>query len=488
MNTERQEQKTNMKEQIEKLSDKCHAVLRVLRGLPARIKALTAEIRQEYTRKDLEHEFLPPALEIEETPPSPTRRILIWVIFAITGIAFLWSYFGEVDEVAVTRGKIIPDGKVKVIQPMETGVIRAIHVVEGQRVKEGQMLIEMDPTIKQADVESAVKNYSIHLTDKQRLLEELHGKAVPALPKAVENQVSPELMAIQGRFKDVRKAEYSAKEDAARAVVEQKRQALQSAVAILEKYRKTRDIVREQAKAYESAYKEDYISKMEHLEKQKELFTFEQEHEAQKNAVQQAREGLREAQQALTALKREREKTIIGDILEREKNISALEGEMIKAKKRYELERLASPVNGSVHGLQSYTVGGVVTPAQPLVTIVPEGTPLIIEAMAENKDIGFIKEGQEAEIKLDTFPFQKYGTIKGVVTSVSPDAFEDEKKGPIYKVKVAMEKTSVLADGRLVALAPGMAASVEVKTGRRKIIEFFLSPIIKYATESLTLR
>jgi hemolysin D len=258
-----------MKEQIEKLSDKCHAVLRVLRGLPARIKALTAEIRQEYTRKDLEHEFLPPALEIEETPPSPTRRILIWVIFAITGIAFLWSYFGEVDEVAVTRGKIIPDGKVKVIQPMETGVIRAIHVVEGQRVKEGQMLIEMDPTIKQADVESAVKNYSIHLTDKQRLLEELHGKAVPALPKAVENQVSPELMAIQGRFKDVRKAEYSAKEDAARAVVEQKRQALQSAVAILEKYRKTRDIVREQAKAYESAYKEDYISKMEHLKNRK---------------------------------------------------------------------------------------------------------------------------------------------------------------------------------------------------------------------------
>jgi hemolysin D len=476
-----------MKEKFEKLSEKYHAVIRVLRGLPVRLKSLSVEIRQEYTRKDLEHEFLPPALEIEETPPSPTRRILIWVIFAITVIAFLWSYFGEVDEVAVTRGKIIPDGKVKVIQPMETGVIRAIHVVEGQRVKEGQMLIEMDPTIKQADVESAVKSYSIHLTDKHRLLEELHGRIAP-LPAAIEKQVSPELMAIQGKFKDVRKAEYSAKEYAARAVVEQKRQALQSAVAILEKYRKTRDIVREQAQAYESAYKEDYISKMEHLEKQKELFTFEQEHEAQKNAVQQAREGLREAQQTLMALKREREKTIIGDILEREKNISALEGEMIKARKRYELERLASPVNGTVHGLQSYTVGGVVTPAQPLVTVVPEGTPLIIEAMAENKDIGFIKEGQEAEIKLDTFPFQKYGTIKGVVTSVSPDAFEDEKKGPIYKVKVAMEKKSVLVDGRLVALAPGMAASVEVKTGRRKIIEFFLSPIIKYATESLTLR
>ena len=145
-------------------------------------------------------------------------------------------------------------------------------------------------------------------------------------------------------------------------------------------------------------------------------------------------------------------------------------------------------MSGTVHGLASYTIGGVVTPAQPIVTIVPEGTPLIVEAMALNKDVGFLKTGQEAEIKLDTFPFQRYGTIKAKIVSISPDAFEDEKLGPVYKIKVATEKLHIAVDGKNIPVSPGMAVSVEVKTRKRRIIEFFLSPIVKYADEGLTLR
>lgn len=143
--------------------------LSTIRKLPARTRELLQEIRQEYTKDDLECEFLPSAMEIEETPPSPIKRILIWMIFAILIIALLWSYFGRVDEVAVARGKIVPDGEVKVIQPLEIGVIRAIHVTDGQQVKQGQLLIEIDPTINQADVDSTIKNLSIRLTDKRRL-------------------------------------------------------------------------------------------------------------------------------------------------------------------------------------------------------------------------------------------------------------------------------------------------------------------------------
>ena len=170
------------------------------------------------------------------------------------------------------------------------------------------------------------------------------------------------------------------------------------------------------------------------------------------------------------------------------RNIASVEGEAIKAKKMYELERLVSPVDGAVHGLAAYTVGGVVTPAQPVVTVVPEGTALIIEAMALNKDIGFLSPGQEAEIKLDTFPFQKYGTLKGRLVSISPDAFEDEKLGAVYRVRVEMQKTTFRVNGRDIEVTPGMSVFVEIKTGKRKIIEFFLSPIVKYAKESLTLR
>lgn len=456
---------------------------------------------KDYLKQDnLEYEFLPPALEIEETPPSPARRVLIWAVFIMIIIAFLWAYFGKVDEVAVARGKVIPDGRVKVIQPMETGVIRAIHVEEGQRVKKGQMLIELDPTIKQADVASTAKALSIHMTDRERLMQELNGegrdmakgerlrvKGEKSEAKG-ERQKANGITALQAKLKEARELEYKAREDAIRLIISQRENALRAAEAILTKLEKTHAILKEQEEAYRNLYKHEYISKMDMLNKQMEFHSAGQEFEAQKRIVKQAKDSLEEAKKNLDALKGEREKEILSDIVDREKSITAMEGEVIKAKKRYELEKLCSPVSGTVHGLASYTVGGVVTPAQPIVTVVPEGTPLIVEAMALNKDIGFLKVGQEAEVKLDTFPFQKYGTIKGKVIAISPDAFEDEKLGPVYKIKVTMEKMKIYADDRYIPVTPGMSVSVEVKTNKRRIIEFFLSPIVKYAKESLTLR
>jgi len=445
--------------------------------------AMIKKLKDYFKNDNLEYEFLPPAIEIERTPVSPLRRALIWIIFILVIAAFAWAYFGKVDEVAVARGKVIPDGRVKVIQPMETGIIKAIHVHEGQAVKEGQLLIELDPTIKQADAESAAKALSIHAADKERLIAELNGETtIGKIGK------SKGINGFQKKLKEARESEYKAKEEALKLVVAQRENALHASEAIRNKLGKTSAILIEQEAAYRKLYEKGFIARAEFLEKQKEYHAAVNEFEAQKKIVKQAADSFEEAQKNLDALKKEREKTLLTDIVEREKNIAAIEGEVIKAKKKYELENLISPVSGAVHGLASYTIGGVVTPAQPVVTIVPEGTPLVVEAMALNKDIGFLKEGQDAEIKLDTFPFQKYGTIKGKVMSISPDAFEDEKMGPVYKIKVNLERLHINADGRNIPVSPGMAVSVEIKTNKRRIIEFFLSPIVKYADESLTLR
>ncbi|MBI3399578.1 MAG: HlyD family type I secretion periplasmic adaptor subunit [Deltaproteobacteria bacterium] len=458
-------------------------------------------------RDNLEYEFLPPAIEIEETPPSPIRRLLIWIIFVITVSVFVWSYFGEVDEVAVARGKVIPDGRVKVIQPLEAGVIKAIHVQEGQRVKKGQLLIELDPTIQQADAASSAKTLSIHKADRERLMEEMktgewhkaNGEREKPLAnvKAAKgegqekNNLSPQeksIVELQNKLKEAREAEYAAKEYALRFVIEQRENTLRAAEAALVKLEKTTAITREQETSARTLYEQGYLSKTDLLNKQKELYSLEQEMEAQKSLTEQARNGIEEARKNLDALKKEREKSIFSDIVASEKSIASIEGEVVKANKRTDQEQLYSPVDGTVHGLASYTIGGVVTPAQPVVTIVPEGTPLIVEAMLLNSDIGFVKAGQEAEVKLDTFPFQKYGTVKGNVTWLSPDAVDDEKLGPVYKMKVAMERQSIKVHGKETLIAPGMTLSVEVKTGERRIIEFFLSPIVKYTKESLTLR
>ncbi|MEW5746111.1 MAG: HlyD family type I secretion periplasmic adaptor subunit [Nitrospirota bacterium] len=438
-------------------------------------------IKARFAQDNLEYEFLPPAIEIESTPPSPLRVALIWIIFILVVVTLAWSYFGRVDEVAVARGRVIPDGRIKVVQPLETGVIRAIHVKEGQEVKEGQVLIELDPTIKQADVESTAKALSTHLSDRERLLAELQNRDLESRRGGASHD-------LQRKLKEARESEYKAKEEALGSIIAQRENALQAAEAILVKLEKNSTIVKEQEAAYKALYDKGYTAKMDYLDKQKEYHTAVNELEAQRKIVKQSTESLEEAKKNLDALKREREKGILADIVDKERNIIALSGEAIKARKRYDLERLCSPVDGTVHGLSSYTVGGVLTPAQPTVTIVPHGTPLIIEAMAQNKDIGFLRVGQEAEVKLDTFPFQKYGTLKGKVVWLSPDAIEDEKLGPVYKMKVELEKMNINIDGKHIAISPGMALTVEVKTNKRRIIEFFLSPVVKYASESLTLR
>jgi hemolysin D len=448
-------------------------------------------IKSFFSRDNLEYEFLPPALEIESTPPSPLGRFTIWFIVVLTVTAVAWSYFGKVDQVAVAAGRVIPDGKVKVIQPMEEGVVKNILVTEGQRVKEGQVLIELDPTLKQADADSSAKLLSIYQSDKERLIAELSGGAIKDsvfTEPGSSNNPPRDFFFLQKKFKDAKESEYKAKEDALKLSIAQKENELSKAEANLAYLGEIVPIIRDEEKSIKHLHECDAISKMDLYSKQKELYEVEKELETQKIIVQQIANGIEEEKRNLDALNKEKEKEILNELLERERSIASLEGEAVKAKKRYELGTIVSPVDGYVHELATHTIGGIVTSAQALVTVVPDGTPLVVEANALNKDIGFLEEGQKAEIKFDTFPFQKYGTIKGKVLSISPDAVEDEKLGPVYKIKVDLESTSLNIDGENVDISSGMTVSAEIKTGKRKIIEFFLSPIIKYARESLTIR
>jgi len=132
-----------------------------------------------------------------------------------------------------------------------------------------------------------------------------------------------------------------------------------------------------------------------------------------------------------------------------------------------------------------HTLGGVVTPAQPLLTLVPSDQHVEVEALLENKDVGFVHAGQPVSVKVETFNFTKYGTVAGEVVSVSQDAIKDEKRGQVYNAKVRLARSQLLIDGRSVALAPGMAVTVEIKTDQRRVIDYFLSPLEQHLQESL---
>ena len=434
-------------------------------------------------RDRLDYEFLPEAIEIEETPASPCGRILLWTIVMLTVAASLWSYFGKVDEVAVARGKVIPDGMVKVIQPRETGVIKAIHVVEGQKVKEGDLLIELDPTITRAEVESSERSLKINRYDMARLKAELRGEEIRG-----SGQDHERMLLLQKDLKQARDAEHKARVASLELVISQKKTALQSAEESVLKLEKTVELVSKQEDALRQLAEKGYASMMEHLQRQKELVRAEKELNEQRKLAEQIRDSLKEAERNLEALKKERERSILGEIIEKERAIAILEGEFTKASKRHQLEKLYSPVNGTVHGLATHTIGGVVTSAQSTVIIVPEGTPLVVEAMIPNKDIGFVHLGQDAELKFDTFPFQKYGTIDAELFYVSPDAQEIDKAGLVYKIKLRPKRFLIRVRDKDIPISPGMAVTAEVKTGKRRVIEFFLSPLIKHVDESLTLR
>ncbi len=434
-------------------------------------------------RDKLDYEFLPEALEIEETPPSPYGRVLLWTIVLLIVGTFLWSYLGKVDEVAMARGKIVPDGMVKVVQPRETGVVRAILVQEGQLVKEGDPLIELDPTMSQAEVEGLEKSLAIHRFDMARLKAELSGKEL-----RVSGKSDQALLGLQQDLKHARESEHRAKVAALESVISQKRTALQQAEGSILKLEKTVELVGRQEAALRGLAEKGYAAPMEQIQREKELVSAQRELNEQRKLSEQTRDALKEAERNLEALRKERERSILGEMVERERTITSLEAEFTKASRRSELERLVSPVSGTVHQLVVHTIGGVVTPAQPLVTIVPEGTPLIAEALALNKDIGFIRAGQEAELKLDTFPFQKYGTIEAELYYISPDAQEDDKQGLVYKIKLRPRRFVIRVGDKDIPVSPGMALTAEIKTEKRRVIEFFLSPLIKHVDESLKLR
>lgn len=441
-----------------------------------------------FAKDRLEYEFLPAALEIEQTPPSPLGRFIIWFIVFVFITALTWSIIGRVDEVAVARGKIIPDGRIKVIQPVEEGRIKAIHVQEGQQVKEGELLIELDTTMKQADVDSLNKTLALAKLEREVLLSELNDadaqNLTPNIEKGSDSSKTKELLALQLQFQEARKAEFSQREEATKLIVEQRKSDLDIEQIELGNLEKKYML----SKLNQQEKKTTYKSPIDSLNQTEELDILEQEIESQKKKITRSAKGMEEAEKNLESLRSEKKRTVLQDILEKEKTITAVEAQLLKAQTTYNYQRLVSPVNGIVQGVSSNTIGGVVTPAQPIVSVVPEETPLIVEATVLNTDIGFIQVGQEVEVKLDTFPFQKYGTVPGKVESISPDAVDDQKLGPVYKIKVSFLKKSFHVGNQEVLILPGMTGNAEIKTGKRRIIEFFLSPVIKGLKESLELR
>lgn len=405
-----------------------------------------------------EAEFLPAALALQEKPVSHASRIAAGVMIVLVLTLLIWAIFGRMDIIVNASGEIIPSERTKTIASIEVASVEAIYVKEGQTVKKGDLLIELDAGAAVADQNKAVNSTeeaTLQIARSRAMIAAIDGLKPPRLSEVKD--ISPEKLRearkqLDGQFQDFKTK-------------------LQRIDGMINNYAQALPLATQQASDYGELARSNDVSKHAYLEKEQARIELEGK--------------LMDAKNQRSALIAEARRVAYDARTEGDKIIGTSRPEIQKAALHRKLLKLVAPVDGTVQQLQVHTIGGIVPAAQPLMVIVPREHQLEVDAMVLNKDIGFVKEGQTAAVKVDAFQYTKYGLIPARVIHISRDAIKDEKRGLLYSVKVALDKDFILIDGRSRNLSAGMSVNVDIKTGERRVIEYVLSPLLQLQRESL---
>lgn len=429
--------------------------------------------------------FLPAALEIQEQPPSPIGRAIIWTIITLFTATVVWAYFGKLDIVAVAHGKVIPQGRSKIVQPLETSIVRGIYVENGQRVAKGDLLVELDSTEAGASIEQ-LRSEIVSTRDeivRYRIL--LDAIATGNLDlESLDGQVDEGSAYLQQQLLQASYDEFSATRAENEFGIERARAAAVAAREQVAKLEATVPILAERLAALESLESKNLVARSQYLELKQEHIEAEQDLKTQRATRASAESQISELQKRQQAIESTERSELLQQIKDLEVRQRYLENDLLKAQQTNASRKLLAPIDGVVQQLNVFTVGGVVTPAEQLIVIVPDDEELIVEAMVLNRDIGFVEEHQEVSVKLDAFPYTRYGFLKGEITTLSDDAIPMEELGLAYTANVSLEKTSITVEGKDVKLSPGMAVTVEIMTGKRRVIEYLMAPLLRYKSES----
>jgi hemolysin D len=474
--------------------------------MPAEPIRRVIPLRRARERRAAELAFLPASLEIMETPPSPIRRAIGAAIILLFCAALAWAWWGSIDVVASATGKIVPSTRIKVIQPFETGVVRSIRVQDGQAVKAGDVLVELDPTVNAAERDHLRNDLLAEQLNIVRVHAALAGADDPAADFTPPADADPALISAQRQLLRNQITEYRAKISALGHQQAQKEAEHETTAATIHKLETTIPVIQQRVDIRKTLMEKELGSKLNYFEVLQLLVEQQQELGVQKSHLREAEAAVAAIGETRRQAEAEYRRTLSDELAKAEQKAKGLAQDLIKAEQKTSLQLLSAPVDGVVQQLAIHTVGGVVTPAQPLLVVVPSDSRLEIEAMVSNRDIGFVRSGQEAEIKIDTFNFTRYGLLHGQVLNVSQDAIirdrqqdrpndrtlgtqndTSEPKGQElnYSACISLDHTQMQIEDRIVNLAPGMAVTVEIKTGSRMILSYLLSPLLRYRQEAL---
>ncbi|HEY9256225.1 MAG TPA: HlyD family type I secretion periplasmic adaptor subunit [Stenotrophomonas sp.] len=430
-----------------------------------------------------ELEFLPAAEALRDTPVHPAPRVLLAVILGLCALTLAWGFLGRIDVVSSAEGKVLAVGRSKPIQPDSLSVVKHIHVQDGQRVRAGQLLVELDPSLTETEVtqlRARLLDARMELAHADSLLLALRERRAPVLP-VVADAPTEALARLHARI-SIQYEEYRARLAQADSALAQRHAEIQATAAAINSLKATTPISRQMADDYRGLLEGKYVSRHAWLEREQAAVQQSQQLVAQQARLAQAHAAQRQATDLRSSAAAELSRALLDQQLDAAQRITSLTQELRKARHRDRQTRLVAPVAGTVQQLAVSAPGAVVTAAQPVLLIVPSERPVEIEAFMANRDVGFVHVGQAVRIKVDAFDFTRFGMLDGEVISVSSDAIVDAKRGPVYSVRVRLRRGPRQRD---LPLAPGMSVRAEIHTGRRRLISYFLSPLQRRTSESL---
>ena len=395
--------------------------------------------------KELKYDFMPSMLEIIERPAHKAGTVIILGIFSLLIAAVIWACLSKTDIVVTSSGTIQPVGNISSLNSYASGTIKSINVEEGAYVKEGDILIELDTQSLDIDADT--------LNNQKEVLE-----AQKSVYTMIRNNEELDKIDI---------SKYDANLQPYILTIIDNDKAYHNNLSTLESDKENAALNRDIANI-----------KLEEYNRNPDIS--QAEYDAQRLVVKQTENAFIQAETNVLKAQTTYSEQVNSNISEINSKLSQIGADLEKYRLSIENQKIVAPVNGYINSIAVNNIGETVTSAQQVVTIVPADTPVEMVCYVKNMDIADIKVGMDAEIKLEAYPYNKYGTVKGTVKYISPSSFNIEKQGSVYLVKLDIDNSN-----SNINVMSGLTGTVEVKVGKRSIMRYFLDPIVKGFGDSM---
>lgn len=400
---------------------------------------------------------------VRRLPPVYTRVLVGGICLAVTG-TITWAALSKVDEVATANGEVVPATQVQPMRSLASGQLRQINATEGKFVKQGDILVQLDPTQPKAEVQRLQKLSEQTRDSLTRLEAERSGKVQAGT--VLQNEL------LASRLREYRDRRAAAEADASRQL-----SIIRSAQVQKSWLQADLAFASQKSQAMQSLASQGAVPRFDYIDTQNKVEGLQKEIAIQDQTIEQSRQAFQSAKNNANRLESERQSEILTQIDKQQQELTDLEGKLAQAREQQQQSTIRAGVTGTVYNVKVAKTGAAVHVGDELLSIVPAGEELLVEAKVPNQDIGFIKTGMRVKVKLATFPYQEYGMVEGRVSKISPNAVNEKDAGLVFPVQVQLKQHTLRVNGQEVPLTPGMAATAEIVTRQKTVLSFLLDPI-----------